>query len=291
MKPRRFAYVRPETMAEALALLSDRGSHAKLIAGGQSLMPALNMRLAAPSVLIDLGGIAALRTITRADDHIRIGAMTSYAALLTHPVIAQIAILARALPFVANPAVRNRGTLGGSLCHADPSAETFGALLALNAEFDIASPHGTRRVAADAYVRGVYQTVLRPDEILVAIVIPQPAPDWIWFDEHARRLGDFAEAGLAIAANRHGEALHALRIAIIGMGDRAFLARRTMARLEGRSLATPLVPQALDSLADDIADNCPTLRDGHRHALANDLLARALAEARRFTDTASEPQQ
>jgi aerobic carbon-monoxide dehydrogenase medium subunit len=281
MKPAPFALHRPSTLAEALALLQTLGPDAKILAGGQSLLPTMNMRLASPKALVDLGRIVSLKGITVAADHVRIGAMTTYAALLAHPEADHLPLLRAALPNVANMAVRNRGTLGGSLCHADPSAETAGALTALGARLEIASRNGMRHVAIADFLRGVFQTGLRPGEILSAILVPLPAPGWVWFEEHVRRRGDFAVAGLAATGTIAADGMEGLRLAFIGLGTRSVLAEGTMARLA----ATPLDEATIAAAVADLPDDLHAAWDGgapdaYRLALAKDLLMRALQAAR-----------
>jgi carbon-monoxide dehydrogenase medium subunit len=281
MKPSPFAYHRPATLTEAAALLARLGPNAKVTAGGQSLLPTMAMRLAKPSDLIDLGAIAELSDVATTADAVRIGATATYAEILA-TAAPELALLRLALPHVANLAVRNRGTLGGSLCHADPSAETAGALLALDARVELVSTNGRRVLPLADFLRGVFQTALRPGEILAAILVPRPAAGWVWFDEHVRRHGDFAVAGLALAARRlDADGLHGVRIAVIGLGDRAVTAPATMAALDGRPLDAARIATALAGLADDLAAafGAP-VDDDHRLALATDLLDRALAAAR-----------
>lgn len=287
MKPAPFAYHRPATLAEATALLARLGPNAKVTAGGQSLLPTMNMRLAMPSDLIDLGAIDALKGIAATAEGIRIGATTTYAEILATSDV-DLALLRLALPHVANLAVRNRGTLGGSLCHADPSAETAGTLLALDARVEIAGPSGHRMLPVADFLRGVFQTALRHDEILAAIHLPRPAPAWVWFDEHVRRHGDFALAGLALAAARcDAQGQHGLRIAVIGLGDRAVIAAATMAALDGRPLDDATIAAAVEGFPADLAAAFgEPVADAHRLALAADLLERALLAVRA---TASEP--
>ncbi|MFG1345195.1 FAD binding domain-containing protein [Xanthobacter autotrophicus DSM 431] len=278
MKPAPFVLHRPADLAEALELLAMLGVEAKVLAGGQSLLPTMNMRLAAPGALVDLGRIAALKGIDVLPDHVRIGAATTYAAFLADPASIHLPLLRLALPNVANAAVRNRGTLGGSLCHADPSAETAGALLALDARLELASRDTVRQVPVAEFLRGVFQTALRPGEILQAILVPRPAPAWSWFDEHVRRRGDFAIAGLAAAGTSAGGGVAGLRLAFIGLGDRALLAEDTMACLADVPLDAAGIARALAGLPAELAARGAGA-DAYRLALAQDLLARALVAA------------
>lgn len=201
MKSNAFAYARATTIDEALRLHADVGEGAKYIAGGQSLLAALNFRLDEPPALIDISGIDALRGVTLVGDVIRIGAMTRHAEVLADPLIARhLPLITRAMAEVAHPAIRNRGTFGGSVALADPAAEMPACCLALGADMVIAGTDGgTRRVAADAYFIGMYETALAPGELLIAVDIPMPAPGARHgFGELARRHGDYAMAGLAM---------------------------------------------------------------------------------------------
>jgi carbon-monoxide dehydrogenase medium subunit len=198
MKPARFRYARAGNLAEALALLTEAPGDTKLLAGGQSLVPMLNMRLVRPAVLVDVNGLHELTGITpTADGGLRIGALTRHAELAASPAVMERApLLAAAARHVGHAAIRNQGTLGGSLAHADPAAELPAALLALDARVQVAGTRGTREVAADSFFRGLLTTALEPDEILTAIEVPAQPPGW-GFVEIARRPGDFALAGVA----------------------------------------------------------------------------------------------
>ena len=198
MKPVRFRYARAGNLGEALALLAEAPGDTKLLAGGQSLVPMLNMRLVRPAVLVDVNGVHELTGIApTAGGGLRIGALTRHAELAAAPAVTEHApLLAEAARHVGHAAIRNQGTLGGSLAHADPAAELPAALLALDARVQITGPRGAREVAADAFFRGLLATALEPDEILTAIDVPAQPPGW-GFVEIARRPGDFALAGVA----------------------------------------------------------------------------------------------
>ena len=197
MKPARFRYARAESLGEALALLTEAPADTKLLAGGQSLVPMLNMRLVRPAVLLDVNRVRDLTGITpTAAGGLRLGALTRHAELAASPaVIERAPLLAEAARHVGHAAIRNQGTLGGSLAHADPAAELPAALLALDARVRITGPRGAREIAADAFFRGLLTTALEPDEILTAIDVPAQPPGW-GFVEIARRPGDFALAGV-----------------------------------------------------------------------------------------------
>lgn len=199
MTPARFDYARPATLAEALAILAREGEGCAPIAGGQSLMPMMAMRVARPGLLLDINRIAGLDGIALRGDALHIGALARHAAVLAHPLVAgEAPLLAIALREVAHPAIRNRGTLGGSLSLADPAAELPACMVALDATIVLASAAGERRLAAGAFFQGLYATDRRADELLVRVEIPRAAGWSAWFEEVARRRGDFAMAGLAM---------------------------------------------------------------------------------------------
>jgi len=217
MKAPRFAYARPASVAEALALLDRHKDDARVLAGGQSLVPMLNFRVAAPKVLVDINRIAALSGVKVTKSHARIGALTRHVELERSPEIAKhLPLVAAAMPHIAHPAIRNRGTFGGSCALADPAAELPACALALEATFVVAGKKGERRVAARDFFKGLYATALKPGELLVAAEFPLPRPgDRSAFGELARRHGDYAMVGVAA----HGSA-KGLRAAFFGVGDR-----------------------------------------------------------------------
>ena len=217
MKAPRFAYARPASVAEALALLDKHRDDARVLAGGQSLVPMLNFRVAAPKVLVDINRIAALSGIKVTKSHVRIGALTRHVELERSPEIAKhLPLLAAAVPHIAHPAIRNRGTFGGSCALADPAAELPACALALGATFVIAAKKGERRVAARDFFKGLYATALRPGELLVAAEFPLAKPGYkSAFGELARRHGDYAMVGIAA----HGKGSD-VRVVFFGVGDR-----------------------------------------------------------------------
>lgn len=199
MTPARFDYARPTTLEDALAILARDGDACAPLAGGQSLMPMMAMRVARPQLLLDLNRIAGLDRIAVEGEALHIGALARHAAVMSHPAVAREApLLPIALREVAHPAIRNRGTLGGSLSLADPAAELPACMVALGATIVLASAAGERRMAADAFFEGLYATARRPDELLVRVEIPRAPGARAWFEEVARRRGDYAMAGLAM---------------------------------------------------------------------------------------------
>ena len=217
MKAPRFAYARPSSVAQALALLDEHKDDARVLAGGQSLVPMLNFRVAAPKVLVDINRIAALSGIKVTKSHVRIGALVRHVELERSPEIAKhLPLIASAVPHIAHPAIRNRGTFGGSCALADPAAELPACALALGATFVVAGKKGERRVAAADFFRGLYATALKTGELLVAAEFPLPKPgDRFAFGELARRHGDYAMVGVAVHGSKKD-----LRAAFFGVGDR-----------------------------------------------------------------------
>jgi CO/xanthine dehydrogenase FAD-binding subunit len=213
VKPAPFEYAAPASVDEALGLLGD---DARVLAGGQSLVPLLNFRLARPERLVDINGLSELAYLRASDGRLRIGALTRQAALERSPLVAERwPLLAQAIRLVGHPQIRNRGTVGGSIAHADPAAELPVAFSALDARLHAASGRGTRTIAAGDFFLGPLTTALEPDELLTEIEVP-PLPDGARtaFVEHARTHGDFAIAGAAVVVAPGADA----RIALLGAG-------------------------------------------------------------------------
>jgi carbon-monoxide dehydrogenase medium subunit len=249
VKPAPFAYAKARSVEDALAMLAQHGEGAKLLAGGQSLIATLNMRLSQPKLLIDLNGIAGLSGIAVKDGEVEIGAMTRHAEVERSDAIAKHApLIALAMPHIAHPAIRNRGTIGGSIAFADPAAELPACLLALGGAVDIAGPKGMRTVKADDYFKGLYETALSPDEILTLIRVPAAASTSRYgFAELARRHGDYAVAGLAASAKADNAKLKDVRLAFFGVD-------LTPVRAKGAesALASGDVDKAVAALASDL---------------------------------------
>ena len=254
MKARAFSYFRPATIAEALTVFAEAGGEASYIAGGQSLVPALALRLQAPERLVDIAHIDALRGISLEDGWLRLGALTRHVEAHDHPLIAAHApLLALAAPHVAHPAIRNRGTLGGSVALADPASEFPAMMLAMGAEMEIAGPEGTRRVPADSFFLDLYQTALEPGELLVALHIPAAGPEHrCAFDELARRRGDYAIVGCGTMLTMSGAETSSARIAFLAVGATPVRARAAEASLVGRRLDSEAIRSAQAALAEDL---------------------------------------
>ena len=221
MKPAPFAYKKVRTLKEAVALLAKHKDNARLLAGGQSLIATLNMRLSAPALLIDINGIRGLDGITKKGKFVEVGALARHAQVERSDVIARYApLIALAMPHIGHPAIRNRGSFGGSIAFADPAAELPACLLALGGEVDIASAKGKRKVKADDFFKGLFETALRPHDVLTAIRIPVADKNTrVGFAELARRHGDYAMVGLAASARANGKGLTDVRLAYFGVGD------------------------------------------------------------------------
>ena len=259
MKAPAFDYVRATSLPQVFGLLQQHGDAARLLAGGQTLVATLNMRLSEPSLLIDINALDALRGITlaagsSAAGELRIGALVTHAEIEASALVAQHApLLAQAAPHIAHRAIRNLGTLGGSLAYADPAAEWPACVRALDAVLVLVSAQGERRVPAADFFQGLYTTALRPDELLAACEIPLLAADERQhFDELARRHGDYAITGLAARALWRGGRLHGLRLAYLGLEDRPVRTPRTEALLEGQLPTDALLRQALQTLRGEL---------------------------------------
>ncbi len=283
MKPAPFVYFTPATVAEALALLARHGGDAKPLAGGQSLIPAMNFRLARPAVLVDLNRIAEL-TYVRADSGVSIGAMTRQRAVERSDVVARAApLLAEAMPSIAHAQIRNRGTVGGSIAHADPSAELPAVMLALDARFQVKSSTGERSIPAGEFFKGMLETALEPGELLVEIAVP-PLPDRTGtaFLEMARRHGDYALVGVAtvVTLDQRGRC-QAARISLLSVGDGPVLATEAGKTLAGERPSEDLLRAAGDAAATRDVDPPSDIHASaaYRRQLVAVLTRRALGRA------------
>ena len=231
MKAPSFAYAKPRTLAEAFELIERPG--AKILAGGQSLIPSLNMRLSAPELLVDITGLAGLSNIEAKNGAVRIGALCTHASVERSPEVREhLPLLAEAMPHIAHPAIRNRGTLGGSLALADPAAELPACAVALDAVLIIGSRKGERRVRAVEFFKGLFETDLKQGEILVGAEFPKAEKSA--FVELTRRHGDYAIVGLAAVTKQRER-----RISLFGFADRPVLIRpRSLEEAKG-SLPKP----------------------------------------------------
>ncbi len=275
MKAPRFSYVRPESLERVLELLAEHGDEARILAGGQSLMPTLNMRLSEPRLLIDINRIDALKGISLEDGTVRVGALARHAELLDSPLVAEhLPLIAAAMPHVAHVAVRNRGTFGGSIALADPAAELPACAVALDAAFVLASLRGRRTVPARSFFHGLYETELAEDELLVEARIPALAAGYrSSFLEFARRHGDFALAGICCHARIDGAVLSDVRLACFGSEDRPRFAGAASAAAEGRAWSGEVKEAVKAALGGDL----DPIGNFHASAATRLHLARVLA--------------
>jgi len=279
VKPAPFAYHRPTALDEALALLARYGPDGRILAGGQSLVPALNMRLATPAALIDINRLRELDGIDLEGDTLVIGALARHDAVEHSALVARHApLIAQAMPHIGHRAIRARGTLGGSVALADPAAELPACLLALDAVIHVTGSGGAREIPAARFFRGIYTTDLREGEIVTAVAVPVTRPGWrSRFDELARRHGDFALVGLAAHCRVDDGIVGEGRLAFCGVGSVPMRAARVEAALVGRSVEPDGLAEAARALEGDLdppgdVHASPALR---RH-LAAVLLTRSL---------------
>ena len=247
MKPAPFAYAKARSVAHAIELLVD--DDARLLAGGQSLIATLNMRLSHPALLVDINGVGGLDRIASNNGHIEIGALVRHAQAERSSELARRApLIALAMPHIGHPAIRNRGTIGGSVAFADPAAELPACVLALGGELTIAGPQGSRVVSADDFFKGLFETALTARDVLTAIRIPAAGADTrVGFAEFARRHGDYAMVGLAACARADGQRLRDLRLAYFGVASTPVRAHHAEQALTDRD-----IDAAVHALAQDL---------------------------------------
>ncbi len=288
MKPARFAYHSPESVEEAVELLVEYGEDAKLLAGGQSLIPLLAMRLTRFENLIDLGRVLGLRGIESVDDGLRIGAMTTQASIERDPTLATLApLVTKATRLIGHFQIRNRGTIGGSIAHADPAAEYPAVALALDAEMQLAGPAGTRCIPAAEFFVATWTTAAAADEVLVDVRVPaQPPRTGTTVEEFARRHGDFAVAGVACSVTLDDDdTVQRAAIALFGMGSTPMRATGAESALAGAAVTDSDLEEIGHLAITDLeppTDLHATAEDRFRIAahLARRALGRAIEEAR-----------
>lgn len=280
MKMPPFAYRRAESLPALFTLWRDAGPDAKLLAGGQSLLASLAFRLSDPPVLIDITRIPALRGVAVSGGVLRLGALATHAAIARDPLVARHApLLAEAAPLIAHATIRNRGTLGGSLAYADPAAEWPAVVVALGASIVAVSAAGERRIPARDFFHGSFATALLPFEVIGAVEVPLAGEhDRATIIEVARRSGDYAMAGLVVAARQAGGVLGAVRIVGFALGDRPVIATRAAAALEGTRGEPAAIATAQGALVAEL-DPPRDLNgsDATKRHMASVLLGRAVA--------------
>jgi len=284
VKPASFVYHRPATLDEALALLADHGGDAKPLAGGQSLIPAMNFRLARPAILIDLDRVRELAFMTAGPDGLRLGAMTRQRDVERSPLAARAApLLHETLPFIAHPQIRNRGTIGGSLAHADPAAELPAVALALDARLHVRRRDGARWIPAAEFFTGLFATALTPEELLVEVAVPAPPAHSGWaFEEVARRHGDYALVGVAAAVTLDSQGrCERVRLALLSVGEGPVLAAQAAGLLVGQVPSADLIRAAADAAATSDIDPPGDIHasPAYRRQLAAVLTRRALTRS------------
>jgi carbon-monoxide dehydrogenase medium subunit len=283
--PADFEYVAPTTLAEAITALGQAGEDAKILAGGQSLIPVLRLRLAFPTTLVDLSRVAELRGVTDEGDALVIGAMTKHSDVIDDPLVQQHApLLAVATSTVADPAVRHRGTFGGALAHADPAGDLAAVALALDAELVAEGPGGRRTIAAKDFFVDYLETTLSPDEILASVRVPKLAGAWgVRYEKFNRVAQAWAIVGVAAAVRMEGGSVAEARIGLTNMGSTPVRPSGVEAALVGAS-DKAAVAAACASVADGL--NPPSDLGGqadYRAHLARVLTARAVAHAAGMT--------
>ncbi|MGQ0668785.1 MAG: FAD binding domain-containing protein [Actinomycetota bacterium] len=277
MKPPPFLYLRPRTLEEAVQALAEHGENAKVLAGGQSLVPLLNFRLARPSVLVDLNLIEGLREIRREDGVLALGAMVRQRTAERSPDVREAAhIVVDALHFVGHVQIRSRGTVGGSIAHADPAAELPAVALATDAEIVVSSVRGRRSIPAAEFFQGPFTTGLTEDEILTEVRIPVMPGAKTAVLELARRSGDFALAGVAIVNRSNGAGLE-VSLAAFGVGGTAVRLHDAEAAVRSRDLSDGVVREAAAAASAAVSPFTDVHADAdYRRELVGTLVGRAL---------------
>ena len=259
MKAPKFSYTRGESLDQVLTLLNEYGEEGRILAGGQSLMPTLNMRLSNPKILIDINHLSELNSISINDDIVSIGALARHSEVGRSPIVERhLPLIADAIPHVAHIAVRNRGTFGGSVALADPAAELPACVLALGGTLVVQSVRGIRKIIADDYFLGLYETERKPDELLIEVQIPVQDPTALSaFVELSQRKGDYAIAGLAFVGTLENQLIKTTKLVYFGSETKPTLAKNTMAVLTNtpwndktRELIVETLGQDLDPMTN-----------------------------------------
>lgn len=280
MIPAAFDYTRVGSLASAIALMQGHAGNAKLLAGGHSLLPLMKLRLASPALLIDIGDVPELQDVVIRDGEAIIGAGVRHATLEHDSALAvAVPLLPLVAKTIADPAVRNRGTLGGSLAHADPSADWPAAMLALNASLEIVGPAGTRNLSADKFFKGLFQTDLRPAEVIVSIHVPASQNARAAYKKFRHPASGYAVVGVAVVLEVTQGRFARASVGVTGYADHAFRATGAEACLVGLGTDEPLESvldkafEGIDALEDGFADSA------YRRQIGRTMLRRALGEA------------
>jgi aerobic carbon-monoxide dehydrogenase medium subunit len=282
MKPAPFTYTRPDSLKAAIKLLATHKDSAKLLAGGQSLVPMMNFRLARPEFLIDINRLEELNYHRVEKGELVIGALARHATLRDSDIVREACpLMADAYQYVAHGPIRNRGTLCGNLCHADPASEMPAVALVSNAVLVLQSKRGERRVAAKDFFLGVYDTVTEPDELLTEVRIPVAPKGQLWsFQEMSIRKGDFALVGIALTLTLSGGLVETAALGVCGVGGKATRLASVEAKLVGSAIDGKAIAKAADAAADAVNPQTDTNADPiYRRDLVRTLVSRALTEA------------
>jgi carbon-monoxide dehydrogenase medium subunit len=252
MFPAAFDYSAPTTLSEVLSILKQRGDDAKVMAGGQSLIPLLKLRFAQPALVVDIGRLPGLAEIKRDDGHVRIGAMARHVDIERSKELAKLLpVMVEAVHWIADPLVRNRGTLVGSVCHADPSGDWGSIMLALNAELVAQSASGERAIPVDGFFQGPFTTTLRPDEVVTAIRIPLPSgSSGGSYHKLERKVGDFATVAVTVQVELDGRKVKKAGIGLTSVGATNLKAKKAEQALIGHELNDKLIAEAARLAAD-----------------------------------------
>ena len=282
MIPPSFEYHRPSSVDEAIGLLSSLGSEAKILAGGHSLLPMMKLRFAQPEHLVDINRIPELKGVRVIGDDIVIGAMTSENAIIADPALNEkVPLLPEAAKLIADPIVRNRGTIGGDIAHGDPANDHPAIALACDAVMTIAGPEGIRQVAASDFFLGTYWTALEENDILTAITMKAFPPGAGYsYKKLKRKIGDWATAACAVVVSLSGGKIDHVRITLTNLGSTALRAHDAEEVLLGQTATTDLIKQAADR-AMAICDPAEDLRGDpeYKTAMAGQMVQRAISEA------------
>ncbi|GAA1926804.1 FAD binding domain-containing protein [Nocardioides marmoribigeumensis] len=281
MIPAAFDYKAPTTVEEALSAMAEAGDDGKVIAGGQSLLPVMRMRMNAPEVLIDLGKVSSLRGISDEGDSIRIGAMTTYQSVLDDASVKEhLVLLHKVVETIADPQIRHRGTLGGSVAHADPAGDVGAATLALEATMVIAGSGGEREVPASEFFKGLFDTAVDEGELLVALRFPKHTGWGAHYEKFVRVAHQWAIVAVAATVKADGGTISEARVAFTNMGDRPLRATSVEQALAGASATEDAVRQACASAADGTSPPSDLNGDAdYRRSIAPVLTRRAVLAA------------